>query len=418
MHRYLWLGLVGLVWSGSVTTEGEQVPMVISPVEQNQETTAQPAHEADAPVLMQPMQSTVSQVSEHTQAVPTAAAVPATPQAHEQSAVQNTTAQLVHADVEEPQGIDTISLQEGSGNWLYKRIWWEKAEAKYETIKTLVDRILEAQMIFFARRADLARTVFDPFYINAGIGRGELEEILNYLMEQMSAQQQKQGDLTEQERAFLAIMNKEKETLDQLKLDMDAINKLDGAVDESLGKLMEQLNLCRSYERHAWDDFKSIAKELSDKKARELYYSMVTAEENINAIGQYIKNDFTGYFNQLATMAQENISRIQSGINALKEKGIDFKKKAQELEKKDENTERERRIKEQEEKEREEQEAAAANTWYGWIMSWFTSAWDAVTSLIGGAYDAVRGLFGYSSEPSEEVTEQAQEAATEPAVSQ
>ena len=326
---------------------------------------------------------------------------------------------------EEPeiQGIDTVSLNEASGNWLYKRIWWEKAEARYEKIKTLVDRILEAQMIFFARRAELARTVFDPFYINAGIGRGELEEILNYLMEQMNVHQQKQGDLSEQERAFLATMNKEKETLDQLKLDMEAINKLDAAVDESLGKLMEQLNLCRSYERQAWDDFKGIAKELSDKKARDLYYSMVTIEENVNAIGEYIKHDFTGYFNQLATMAQDNITRIQSAINTLKEKGIDFKKKAQELEKKDENAERERRIREQEEKERAEEEAAAANTWFGWITSWFSSGWNTISSAVGSVYSSIRGLFGSSADESVESEEvsaapEAKEAVTEPELPQ
>ncbi|MFI5332768.1 MAG: hypothetical protein ACHQVS_01570 [Candidatus Babeliales bacterium] len=408
MYRYMVLGIVGLIWCGSITTEGESAPQPSIATLVTPEVPSSTLEHATPVSGNEQLREVFSDTSHNEQA-----ATPQTPPAQEPTPSpaptqsQETSAQQI---ADEPQGIDTISLQEGSGNWLYKRIWWEKAEAKYETIKVLVDRILEAQMIFFARRAELARTVFDPFYINAGIGRGELEEILNYLIEQMNAQQQKQGDLNEEERAFLSIMNKEKETLDQLKLDMDAINKLDSAVDESLGKLMEQLNLCRSYERRAWDDFKSIAKELSDKRARELYYSMVTCEENINAIGQYFKHDFTGYFDQLGTLAQENIGRIQSAINALKEKGIDFKKKAQELEKKDEHAERERRIREQEEKEREEQEAAAANTWYGWIMSWFSSAWDAISLLVGGAYSSIRGLFGSSS--SEEA-----EAATEPALS-
>lgn len=409
MNRYLWCGMVSLLWCGSITTEGEPALQPST----NSVTMALPEeHQVSVPAPS----STPSTSTEQVEATPvqnTPAPMPVAhdvqPQSEQHAPVPTPTPQVSQ---EEPQGIDTVSLQEGSGNWLYKRIWWEKAQAKYETIKILVDRILEAQMIFFARRAELARTVFDPFYINAGIGRGELEEILTYLMEQVSAQQQKQGDLSEEERAFLAIMHKEKETLEQLTLDMQAINKLDGAVDEALGKLMEQLNLCRSYERHAWDDFKAIAKELSDKRARELYYSMVTDEENINAIGNYIKHDYTGYFDQLANMAQENITRIQSAINALKEKGIDFKKKAQELEKKDEQAERARRIREQEEKEQAEQEAA--NTWYGWIMSWFTSAWDAVTTLVGGVYSSIRGLFGSSSESAEETAEQ---AATEPAVS-
>src|SRR5579864_2839891 len=31
-------------------------------------------------------------------------------------------------DEEEPAGIDTVSLEDAQGNWLFKKIWWERAE--------------------------------------------------------------------------------------------------------------------------------------------------------------------------------------------------------------------------------------------------------------------------------------------------
>ena len=40
----------------------------------------------------------------------------------------------------EIKGIDTVDINEPKGNWLYKRIWWEKAERTYEKIKQLTDK--------------------------------------------------------------------------------------------------------------------------------------------------------------------------------------------------------------------------------------------------------------------------------------
>lgn len=300
---------------------------------------------------------------------------------------------------EKPTSIDTIDLNEPGGNWLYKRIWWEKAEDRYEKIQKLVQRVFELRMTFFNKRTELDRTVFDPFYLQAGLGRGELEELLNYLTDEVEAQRKRQGSLDESERAFLDIMTKEKETLDQLKLDIEGIAKLDYAVDDTLSKLIEQLGVVRSYEQQAWENFKEISKVLNDKKAKELYYGMITFEENIAAIYKYIGQDLTPYFEQLIKTARDNIARIKSTLQTLKEKGIDFKKKAQELESKDSNAEREKIRKERErlEREREEAEAEAAKSWFGWMKGMASSVWDSITGVVGGAYGAIKGLFVSSS---------------------
>lgn len=305
------------------------------------------------------------------------------------------TSSQVLQEEEKPTSIDTVDLNEPGGNWLYKRIWWEKGEAEYEKIQRLVQQIFELRMNFFNKRTELDRTVFDPFYLQAGLGRGELEELLRYLSGEVEAQRKRQGVLDEAERAFLAIMTKEQESLDQLKLDIEGISKLDNAIDDTLLKLIEQLNSVRRYEQQAWDNFKEISRVLNDKKARELYYGMVTFEENIVAIHNYIRKDLTPYFDQLIKTARDNVDRIKTTLQSLKEKGIDFKKKAQELESKENISEREKLRAEQERLEREQEEAEeqAAKSWLGWMKRLFVSLWDTVTGSLGAIYSSIKGLF-------------------------
>src|SRR3990172_6656360 len=172
----------------------------------------------------------------------------------------------------EPSGIDTDSLENPQGNWLFKRIWWERAEERYEKIRLLVDAIWESRTQFFIKRNNLDRTVLDPFYINIGIDQGELQIILSEINEFLEKQREQQGDLTEQERMLYETYATDEEALKQLKLDVESISNLDHAIDDALIKLMDQINRVRQYEAQAWDNFKEIAHILNDIRARELYY--------------------------------------------------------------------------------------------------------------------------------------------------
>lgn len=232
---------------------------------------------------------------------------------------------------EEPEGISTVDIDEPSGNWLFKRIWWEKAEAKYEKIKNAVDQVLEARMLFFSKRTELDRTLFDPFYRTIGLGSGELNEIISYLINELEKERGHEGSLRGQERELLNALQTEKKVLEQLQLDVQSINKLDNAIDDALTTLLGQINQARVYEKQAWQQFKAIAKELSDKKARELYYSMDTLWKNIKDINDYIKNAFSQHFDKLVQAAQEQINKARDTIQLLREKGIDFKLQAQRL---------------------------------------------------------------------------------------
>jgi hypothetical protein len=150
-----------------------------------------------------PMQSAEQSVL----ASETAAAHVATPQVAPEEAVQPLMAEQPAGQpqpalsADEIMGIDTVDLENPQGNWLYKRVWWEKAEAKFEKIRAAVNKILEMRTGFFAKRAELDKTVLDPFYIKIGLSQGELQEILAELIAHATAKTEEKKEDTVIEQA-------------------------------------------------------------------------------------------------------------------------------------------------------------------------------------------------------------------------
>ncbi len=266
--------------------------------------------------------------------------------------------------------IDTVSLQEPKGNWLLKRYWWMEGERQYEKIKQIVQEILETRTSFTTMRNDLDRQIFDPFYRTVGISQGELQVTINNLIEQLEEERQ-EGDLSPDELKLLETVQAEKETLEELQKEVDSIVTMEGTVDEALNKLYEQINRARSYDKKAWDAFKQIARELSDSRAHELYLSIEAALKNVKGIAEYIKGSYSSYFNDLAQTAKDQVEKIKSAVDQLKEKGIDLTKKAQEYDEEDLQAAK----KQQEAKEEEAIKAAIAKTkselWLGHRISSF-----------------------------------------------
>lgn len=242
--------------------------------------------------------------------------------------------EMHHPAEEEIVGIDTVDLEEPQGNWLFKRVWWERAEAKYEKLRGVVAVILDSRMKFFAQRSELDKKTLDPFYVSIGLSQGELQELIRLLMQQLEEKREKEGALDADERGFLALLQEQKDELVQLQKNVEMILKLDNDVDDALTKLMEQINKIRAYEQEAWLAFKEIARVLNDKKARELFYKVDTAWRNINDMKEYIQNPFTTHFDQLIGKVQSLIMNVMQIIKQMQEKGLNFQKEASRLLKK------------------------------------------------------------------------------------
>ena len=294
-------------------------------------------------------------------------------------------------DEEEPAGIDTVSLEDAQGNWLFKKIWWERAESLYGKIRDSVNSIWESRTKFFVQRNELDKMVLDPFYIAIGMGQGELQVILNELEEFFHKEREKDGDLNDKERALYEALEEEQEAFRQLKLDVSSITKLDQAIDEALGTLMDQINKARQLEKQAWDNFKEIAHILNDIKARELYYLMDGAGRNIKNINVYLEKDFSQHFTRLISEAKKHVARVSDQIKSLKEKGVDFKRQADRLAQYEEQEKQKAMQEQQEEEETHAKKAQPKQGWVDWMMTLPIKIWDFITSIVKWPYELIFG---------------------------
>jgi len=223
---------------------------------------------------------------------------------------------------EEIEGIDTADLPDPQGNWLFKRIWWERAEARYEQVRTDAERVTESRMKFFTQRTDVDRNVLDPFYIKVGFKRGELLSAINRMVSRLEEDREREGELSEKERVTLALLKEEERQLKKLAESTERITQIDGQIDSTLAKLTEAINRVRRHERNAWESFREIAHTLSDERARELFFKIDEAWRNINNIRLYIDDQLYPYFTRIIKDAQTGTTEIIQTIDALRAHGV------------------------------------------------------------------------------------------------
>lgn len=272
---------------------------------------------------------------------------------------------------DEVMGIDTVDLEDPQGNWLYKRVWWERAESKYEKIRAAVNKILEYRTGFFARRAELDKNVLDPFYIKIGLSQAELQEIINDLIE--SSEKRAEADKGD----FAEKAKEDKQALEKIKEDIEKVVKDDEEVEQAILMLVEQINKVRQVEQQAWQDFKSIARVLDDRKARELFYRVDNAWRNIQELSGYIMGSFTTSFDTLIDRVKQEVAQIDEAVAALKGRGIDLKNKMVEP------------LDEPEDEENEEPEEKGFFARY--ITDPISSIGSTVWSIIRWPYDKIMG---------------------------
>lgn len=285
----------------------EDVPSSDTSAPSEAASQEQPAQEA-APQVQEPAAPTQEQPAQEQKPTESPAA-PAQPQEQQQE---------VPMPPDELMGLDTVDLEDPQGNWLYKRVWWERAEEKYEKIRSVVTHIMEQRSGFFTKRSDLDKNVLDPFYISIGFKLGELLQKINDSIESLKSQTELQPADT---KDFEALQENKKE-LEDLRTEVEKVLKQDEAVDKALLQFVDQINKLRHYEQQAWQDFKDIARVLDDKKARELFYKIDNAWQNIQKVQEYVEQTFTSSFEALVADVSKQIDRIQSNVAELKERGI------------------------------------------------------------------------------------------------
>lgn len=318
-------------------------------------------------------------------AVPVAENPPATPEpplATEQpeASEQDTIAEAEDNEEEPLDPIDTVNIEEPKGNWLNKRIYWERAETEYEKISQQTQEIATMSPHYYQQRAELNRSDLDKFYITEGIELGELKQIIATSIEGLEEERTRKGSLTEEGRLLTDKLQEQQILLKKMDQKISTVSAIDSALDEDLSMLDRQISQARAYERQAWAAFKAISRELSDKKARAIYYSMKALKKNVRSIYTYLNGPLDEHFKQLISTARNRIGEIKDAMERLRSEGIDLKAYAKKL------TQPESCPKLEEEPQEEELQQPT---------SWLGNFWNSITSTISDLWQGGLSLIGY-----------------------
>jgi hypothetical protein len=221
--------------------------------------------------------------------------------------------------------LDTTQV-DGGGNWLHKRLWYERAQNVFGEIRALVSSVGDVRMQF-SNEVNAVGHKIDTFFETVDFTKGELDDKFKEILVALDTEQKIVGDLSAQERTLQTTIKQEIKVIEQVGKNIKSIGEVDNKIDETLMQAFKTIDECRDYETKAWESFQSIGKELDDKKARNLYYQMNNYKQNIDQKITYLKNTLLPYLhNVLVAKIDMNISKINQSMNDLKTKGIDLQK--------------------------------------------------------------------------------------------
>ncbi len=302
-----------------------------------------------------------------------------------------------------PKGLNTVDVDAG-GNWVVKRAYWEQTEKTYEKIMKLNNELYEHQMNFVRVRNESDKMT-DQAFRELGFQQGQLSELLDKLIEEVKLQQEQQGDLTEQERAFLQELQAKKNDLELMKKNLQTIDELDDALDKVMETVSTQINVCRTYEQKAWDVFKAVGKELNDKKARDLFYSAEGFFKTVEQNRDYIAGSLKQYFERTIDNIKKRLNDVKAAVNQLKTKGTDLMHELNRFIEQEKQKEQAEQAGQDIQREAQKRAQAARKGWFGWslglmtdashmISSWVSRAWGVVTHVTQSVISRVSGWFG------------------------
>ncbi|MBP6892064.1 hypothetical protein KBB68_00630 [Candidatus Babeliales bacterium] len=228
------------------------------------------------------------------------------------------------SDEDIEKGLDTLNI-DSSGNWLEKRIWYQKAEQLFEVIRANLQKAADLRMKFVHEVNHVGHKI-DEFYESVNFEKGEIDEMLAVVLQNLAQEQEiRGGDLSSSERSVKSKVQVEQKHFEVLSKDLKLIDDLDDQIDKTMMKAFKEIDTCRGLETRAWNNFKEIGLELDDKKARVLYYEMENFHKNIEQKMNYLQSNLLPYLqHQLVSKVNETMAQIKSAIQIFDSKGLNL----------------------------------------------------------------------------------------------
>jgi hypothetical protein len=213
------------------------------------------------------------------------------------------------------------TTQDLRGNWYSKRKILNDSRRVFESMRSIIDELEEGYGAYLSKRNDVVSTV-DTFYLDYAFKGGAIDSAMNDISEQLKQERSDEGELTEEERAYVGKLESYQNELEQLQVDMQSLHELHIALDQSLRTLHEQIDKARDFEEKTWEYYNAISQVLSDKIATQMYYEMQGLSENVKKISDYMTGDVDAFLNNTIGLINEYVEKTKTDIDALEKEGI------------------------------------------------------------------------------------------------
>ena len=230
-------------------------------------------------------------------------------------------AQELEVEASMPKTLNTLGVDD-SGNWVLKRVWWEKAEQAFGKARALNSQIPELQAEYFSARNEVDKQL-DAGKRALGLAILDVTKVVTRLLGMLGNEGIAELDGAKG-GSFKGTILENKAKLEELQLHVDHLTKFDNDMDSVIVKVIDQVQKCNDYEAKAWEDFKQIGRVLNDEMAKKLYYQVVNYRKNIKLILNYLRTDLKASFEGLVTHSKAELDEIKRVVGELRDGGVDL----------------------------------------------------------------------------------------------
>jgi len=304
--------------------------------------------------------------------------------------------------ITETKGAETTKFPEAEvgfqGNWRKKNDWLKQAQDKNDELQEAITKIQSAQKDFRNKLKTLD-DMFDDFYRQTGFDKGKVEELFTGLAKEIEENKEKTRKLFSQvilnldeETEKLATIiktqytdlesideafKKEKISLDQLKLDTNAIVDLDNSVRDRSKKVDEQTQAAQTYIEQSTKLSEKIWHVIDDKKAKQIFYNLSGINEKMKALLQYITVDLMQDFATVTSTVENQIKKTKVSIEEVEKFEIIVSNRTARLEAARKQAEQEFKKQQLSEEERPKKAVTKKQiTWYSKIKTFFVTLYE------------------------------------------
>jgi hypothetical protein len=232
------------------------------------------------------------------------------------------------------------------GNWVKKKKLLKEAHAKNDKIQAVVIEVNKAIDGFYDKFKE-ADTILDEFYVKAGFSQGEMDNLVKDVAKYLEKSKKrdiealaKEGepifddsryDVKEKDVDAYSIeedFKKRKQEVEQLKLDLKAIEELDKSIGARRKKLEEELKKIQKDSQEASKISDDIWNIIDDQKAKSLVTKMDGIKTTVDALKKYITVDLMKDIEGVIKKIKDQVAKVGGEVSALEKKGIIIENRA------------------------------------------------------------------------------------------